>query len=64
MREAYIVNSVRTPGCRRNKGALAKTRPEDLLKAALNGLMERTPGVDKKEVEDILIGCAFPEAEQ
>jgi acetyl-CoA acyltransferase len=64
MREAYIVTSVRTPGCRRNKGALAKTRPEDLLKAALNGLMERTPGVEKKEVEDIMIGCAFPEAEQ
>ena len=64
MREAYIVNSVRTPGCRRNKGALAKTRPEDLLKTAINGLMERTPGVDKQAVEDILIGCAFPEAEQ
>jgi len=43
---------------------LSKTRPEDLLKAALDGLMERTKKVDKKEVEDILIGCAFPEAEQ
>ncbi len=64
MREAYIVSSVRTPGCRRGKGALSKTRPEDLLKAALDGLMERTKKVDKKEVEDILIGCAFPEAEQ
>lgn len=64
MREAYIVTSVRTPGCRRNKGALARTRPEDLLKTALNGLMERTPGVEKKDVEDILVGCAFPEAEQ
>ncbi len=64
MREAYIVQSVRTPGCRRGKGALAYTRPEDLLKTALNGLMERTKGVEKKDVEDILIGCAFPEAEQ
>ncbi|HNY64779.1 MAG TPA: thiolase family protein [Deltaproteobacteria bacterium] len=64
MREAYIVQSVRTPGCRRGKGAFATTRPEDLLKAALNGLMERTPGVEKKDVEDILVGCAFPEAEQ
>ena len=64
MREAYIVNSVRTPGCRRGRGAFAQTRPEDLLKAALNGLMERTPGVEKKDVEDILVGCAFPEAEQ
>jgi acetyl-CoA acyltransferase len=64
MREAYIVTSVRTPGCRRGRGAFAQTRPEDLLKAALNGLIERTPGVEKKDVEDILVGCAFPEAEQ
>lgn len=64
MREAYIVNSVRTPGCRRARGAFASTRPEDLLKAALNGLMDRTDGVEKKDIEDILIGCAFPEAEQ
>ena len=64
MKEAYIVTSVRTPGCRRGRGAFAFTRPEDLLKSALNGLMERTPGVEKKDVEDILVGCAFPEAEQ
>ncbi len=64
MREAYIVQSVRTPGCRRGKGALAYTRPEDLLKTAINGLMERAKGVEKKDVEDVLIGCAFPEAEQ
>ncbi len=64
MREAYIVQAVRTPGCRRGRGALALTRPEDLLKAALTGLMERTKGVEKKDVEDILVGCAFPEAEQ
>ncbi len=64
MREAYIVQSVRTPGCRRARGAFAYTRPEDLLKAALNGLMERAKGVEKKDVEDVLIGCAFPEAEQ
>ena len=64
MRDAYIVNAVRTPGCRRNKGALAQTRPEDLLVTVLNGLIERTKGVDKAAVEDILVGCAFPEAEQ
>ncbi len=64
MKDAYIVSSVRTPGCRRGKGALAQTRPEDLLKTALNALMERTPGVDKSVVEDLMIGCAFPEAEQ
>jgi acetyl-CoA acyltransferase len=64
MKEAYIVSSVRTPGCRRGKGALAQTRPEDLLVQALNALIERTPGVEKKDVEDLMIGCAFPEAEQ
>ena len=63
MREAYIVQAVRTPGCRRARGAFNQTRPEDLLKTALQGLMERA-GVDKKEVEDVLVGCAFPEAEQ
>lgn len=63
MRDAYIVQAVRTPGCRRARGAFAQTRPEDLLVTALNGLMERA-GVEKGEVEDILVGCAFPEAEQ
>jgi len=64
MSEAYIVTSVRTPGCRRTRGAFAQTRPEDLLKAALDAVIERTPSVEKKDVEDILVGCAFPEAEQ
>jgi len=64
MKEAYIVQSVRTPGCRRGKGALAQTRPEDLVKTVANAVMEQTPGVEKKDVEDILLGCAFPEAEQ
>jgi acetyl-CoA acyltransferase len=64
MKEAYIVTSLRTPGCRRKKGALAQTRPEELVKTVLNAVVEQTPGVEKKDVEDILLGCAFPEAEQ
>lgn len=64
MRDAYIVTAVRTPSCKRKKGAFAQTRPEDLLCSAVNGLIERTPGLEKKDVEDILIGCCFPEAEQ
>jgi len=64
MKEAYIVTALRTPGCRRGKGALSQTRPEDLLKTVLDAVIEKTPGVEKKDVEDILIGCAFPEAEQ
>ncbi len=64
MKDVYIVSSVRTPGCRRNKGAFAQTRPENLLVYALSQVIEKTKGVEKKDVEDILIGCAFPEAEQ
>ncbi len=64
MRDAYIVTSVRTPGCRRNKGAFAQTRPEELLSHILSKAVEMTPGLEKKDVDDIMIGCAFPEAEQ
>jgi len=63
MREAYIVEAVRTPGCKRAKGLLAQTRPEDLLKTALAGVVERA-GVPKEAVEDVMCGCSFPEAEQ
>lgn len=63
MREAYIVEAVRTPGCKRAKGLLAQTRPEDLLKTALAGVTERV-NVPKEAVEDVMAGCSFPEAEQ
>ncbi|RPJ15048.1 MAG: thiolase family protein, partial [Desulfobacteraceae bacterium] len=64
MRDAYIVTSVRTPGCRRAKGAFKDTRPEDLLSFILNAAVEKTSGLEKKDVEDLMIGCSFPEAEQ
>ncbi|MEW5908247.1 MAG: thiolase family protein [Thermodesulfobacteriota bacterium] len=64
MKDAYIVTSIRTPGCKRLRGALQDTRPEDLLTFMLNTVIERTPNVEKKDVDDIMIGCAFPEAEQ
>ena len=64
MRDAYIVTSVRTPGCRRAKGAFKDTRPEDLLTFILNAAMEKTPNLEKKAVDDLMIGCSFPEAEQ
>jgi len=64
MREAYIVEAVRTPGCKRAKGLLAQVRPEDLIVTALKGLMDRVPKVPKEAVEDVMLGCAFPEAEQ
>ena len=64
MRDAYIVTSIRTPGCKRIKGAFKDTRPEDLLSFILNAAVEKTPSLEKKDVEDIMIGCSFPEAEQ
>lgn len=64
MKDAYIVTSVRTPGCRRNKGAFKDTRPEDLLTFILTAAVEKTENLEKKDVDDIMIGCSFPEAEQ
>ncbi len=64
MRDAYIVTSVRTPGCKRLKGAFKDTRPEDLLSFILNSAVEKTENLEKKDVQDAMIGCSFPEAEQ
>ncbi len=63
MRNAYILAAYRTPGCRAKKGTLKDVRPDDLAAAAIKGLLERT-GINPHDVEDIIIGCAFPEAEQ
>ncbi len=64
MRDAYIVTSIRTPGCKRSKGAFKDTRPEDLLSFILSAAVEKTDNLEKKDVEDIMVGCSFPEAEQ
>ncbi|MDJ0829507.1 MAG: thiolase family protein [Desulfobacterales bacterium] len=64
MRDAYIVTSIRTPGGKRLKGAFKDTRPEDLLAFILNAAVEKTPGLESNAVQDIMIGCSFPEAEQ
>ncbi len=63
MRKAYILASYRTPGCRANKGKLKDTRPDDLAALAIEGLVERT-GIDPAKIDDVYLGCAFPEAEQ
>lgn len=64
MQEAYVVSSVRTPGCKRAKGAFKETMPQDLLAFILDQAVDRTPGLQKQDVEDIMVGCAFPEADQ
>ena len=63
MRNAYILAAYRTPGCRAKKGKLKDVRPDDLAAVAIKGLLERT-GIDPHDVEDIILGCAFPEGEQ
>jgi acetyl-CoA acyltransferase len=64
MREAVIVSSVRTAVGKSGKGALRTTRPDDLAAVAVKGALERVPQIDPKEIEDVIIGCATPEAEQ
>jgi acetyl-CoA acyltransferase len=64
MPEAVIVSSVRTPVGKAPKGTLRATRPDDLAAIAMQGALERVPNLDKKEIEDVIIGCAMPEAEQ
>ncbi len=62
--EAYIVSSVRTPVGKAKKGTLRNTRPEYLGAVAVKGAIERVPGLSKDQVDDVLIGCAFPEGPQ
>ena len=64
MREVVIVSSVRTPVGRAFKGTLRGTRPDELAAIAIRGALERVPQVDSREIEDVILGCAMPEAEQ
>jgi len=63
MGNAYILAAYRTPGGRAKKGKLKDVRPDDLAAAAIKGLVERT-GIDPAGLDDIIMGCAFPEGEQ
>src|SRR5262249_18060958 len=64
MPEAVIVSSVRTPVGRAYKGSLRATRPDDLAALAIKQALARLPGVDAKEIDDVILGCAMPEGEQ
>ena len=64
MREAVIVSAVRTAVGKAFKGALRATRPDDLAAAAIADAVGRVNGLDKREIEDVILGCAMPEAEQ
>ena len=64
MREIVIASSVRTPVGRAYKGTLRATRPDELASIAIKGALERVPQLNPKEIEDVILGCAMPEAEQ
>ena len=64
MREVIIASSVRTPVGRAYKGTLRATRPDELAAVAIKGALDRVPQLDPKEIEDVILGCAMPEAEQ
>ena len=64
MKDAYIVTSITNTRLPQGQGAFKDTRPEDLLAFILNAAVDKTENLSKKDVQDIMIGCAFPEAEQ
>ena len=64
IQDAYIVAATRTPVGRAPRGMLRNTRPDDLLVHALQNVMKQAPGLDAAAVEDVIVGCAIPEAEQ
>lgn len=64
IQDAYIVAATRTPVGKAPKGVFRNTRPDDLLAHALRHLLAQTPGIDPNRIDDVVVGCAMPEAEQ
>lgn len=64
VQDAYIVAATRTPIGKAPRGMFRNTRPDDLLVAAIRGALAQVPNLDPAAIEDAIIGCAMPEAEQ
>jgi acetyl-CoA acyltransferase len=64
MSEAVIVESVRSPGGRYKRGGLASTRGDELGIQVIQGLVARVPQLKPEDIDDLIVGCSFPEAEQ
>ncbi len=64
MRNAFIVSSVRTAVGKAPKGTLRSTRPDEMAATAIRGALDRVPSVAATDVDDVILGCAMPEAEQ
>src|SRR5204863_3031309 len=64
MADAFIVAAVRTPVGKAPNGALRHSRPDELAAAVIGEALRRVPSLDASEIEDVILGCAMPEAEQ
>src|SRR3954470_23886189 len=64
MRDAVVVSAVRTAVGRAPKGTLKHTRPDEMGAAVIEEAVRRAEGLEKSEIEDVIMGCAMPEAEQ
>jgi acetyl-CoA acyltransferase len=64
VQDAYIVATARSPVGKAPRGVLRNARPDDLLAHALNAAMKQVPAVERGAVDDVVVGCAMPEAEQ
>ncbi|HRJ40709.1 MAG: thiolase family protein [Caldilineaceae bacterium] len=64
MPNTVIVSAARTAVGKAPRGSLRAARPEDMAAAVIAAVVERAPGLDPKEIEDVILGCAMPEAEQ
>ena len=64
MSNVYVASAVRTPVGKAFKGSFAQTRPDDLAAVAMNEAIRRVDGLKSEDIEDIILGCAMPEAEQ
>lgn len=64
VQDAYIVAAARTPIGKSHRGVFRTTRPDDLLAHAIRAALEQAPGLDPASIEDAIIGCAIPEAQQ
>ena len=64
LQDAYIVAATRTPIGKSGRGCFRHTRPDDLLVAAVRSALAQVPTLDPAAIEDAIVGCSFPEAEQ
>src|SRR4029079_8273292 len=64
IQDAYIVAATRTPVGKAPRGMLKNVRPDDMLAVALKSALAKCPGLDAASIDDVVVGCAMPEAEQ